>query len=348
VIPIARDLRSDALTQPTDAMWQAMRRHAPGWAPFGDDPAVIELEERGAALTGKEAALLVATGAAANLVALLTHTRPGDVLVADAAAHVVRAEYAGYAALGGLSVCAASSRDGHLAARAVRAAFVPRSDGRTQRIGLVWFEVTHGAAGGTVPHADELHGAARSAREAGAPTHVDGARLANAAIATGVPVAALAAAGDSVTFNLNKGLGAPMGALLCGDATFVAAAREVLGRIGGASIHQAGIWAAAALLAIEPSTIDRLADDHVVAHRLAAGLAQIDGITVRRVETNIVLADLSEPYGDAPALAAALRRAGCGAHVTGPRQLRFVTHRHIGRADADAVVETLAATAGAS
>jgi threonine aldolase len=348
VIPIARDLRSDALTQPTDAMWQAMRGHEPGWAPFGDDPAVIELEERGAALTGKEAALFVATGAAANLVALLTHARPGDLLVSDAAAHVVRAEYAGYAALGGLTLSAASSRHGHLEDRGVREALAPRPDGRTQRIGLVWFEVTHGAAGGTVQSVDQLHAAARAARDAGVPTHVDGARLANAAIAIGVPVATLAVAGDSVTFNLNKGLGAPMGAILCGDAAFVAAAREALGRIGGASIHQAGIWAAAALLAIEPSTIDRLADDHAVARRLAAGLAQIDGITVGRVDTNIVLADLSESYGDAHALAAALRRAGCGAHVTGPTQLRFVTHRHVGQADADAVVEALAGIAVAS
>jgi threonine aldolase len=193
-----------------------------------------------------------------------------------------------------------------------------------------------------VPSVDRLEAAATAAREATTATHVDGARLANAAIACGVPVAALAAAADSVTLNLNKGLSAPMGALLCGEAAFVEAAREALGRIGAASVHQAGIWAAAGLLALEPAAIARLADDHAVARRLADGLAQLDGLAVRRVDTNIVLVDLSEPHGDARALAGALRRVGCGAYVSGPRQLRFVTHRHVGPADVDAVIEALA------
>lgn len=342
MIALSRDLRSDALTRPTEAMWRAMREHEPGWAPFGDDDAVAALEARAAEVTGMEAALLVPTGAMANLVALLVHTRPGEALVADEAAHVVRSEHAGYAAIAGLSLRPVRCPDGHLTAADVEAAVAHRPGGRPQRAGLVWLEQTHGAAGGTVQPAAELNAAGAAAAALGVPVHLDGARLPNAAVALGVAMADLAAAADSVTLNLNKGLGAPLGAVLCGSGVSVAAAREALGRVGGASVHQAGVWAAAGLLALEPAAVARLADDHAVARRLTAGLARLDGVGVRHAGTNIVLVDLVEPGSDAAPLADALRRQGVGAYAVGPRRLRFVTHRHVGPRDADAVVDAVA------
>ncbi len=318
------DLRTDALPQPTEAMWAAMRAHAPGWATFGEDPAVRLLEERGAALCGRPAGLLVPTGGMANLVALLAWTRPGDGLLADRRAHVVRAEHAGYAAVAGLALRAIDGERGHPTPAQLAALLDDAPAGRPQPAGLVWLENTHGGCGGTVQGVEDVRAVCAIAHERGLPVHVDGARALNAAVALDVTLAELLAPVDSVMLNLNKGIGAPLGALLCGDERFIARARERLARVGGASVHLSGYWAAAALTALDDA-LERIARSHALARALAARL-QVAG-----VETNILLVRT-------PLSLAALRDRGVGAYPHRPGQVRLVTHAAITESDLEVVV----------
>jgi threonine aldolase len=318
------DLRTDALGRPTEAMWAAMRTHEPGWATFGEDEAVRALEARGAALCGKAAALFVPTGGMANLVAMLAWTSPGDGLIADRRAHVVRAEYAGYAAVAGLALRALDGARGHISAEQVAALLGDAPAGRPQPAGLVWLENTHGACGGTVQTVAEV--AAVCAAAGGVPVHMDGARALNAAVALGVELDVLVAPVDSVMLNLNKGIGAPAGALLCGDEAFVARARDRLGRVGGASLHLAGLWAAAALEALDEAPA-RVAHASGVAGRLAAALP----VEVSPVETNILLVRTAISVSQ-------LRARGIGAYPHGADQVRLVTHAGIDDGDIPAIV----------
>ena len=285
------DLRSDICTLPTEAMWEAMRAARLGWATYGEDENVNELERRGAALLGKEAAVLVPTCSQANLVALLAQTEPGDRVLVEPDAHVVVNEGDWLTEVARLEV-------GEPAA-------------------VVCLENTHTRRGGTVLSAAETAALAARAPRA----HLDGARLANAAVALGVPLAELAAPVDTVSLSLNKGLGAPFGTLLAGDGETIARARVHLKRLGGATVHKAGILAAAGLLALD--TVDRLADDH----RRARDLARLVGAPEPR--TNIVHVEV-----DVDRLAA----RGVLALRFGDRT-RLVTHRLID----DAAVETAAA-----
>jgi threonine aldolase len=281
------------------------------------------LEARGAALCGKAAALFVPTGGMANLVAMLAWTSPGDGLIADRRAHVVRAEYAGYAAVAGLALRALDGARGHISAEQVAALLGDAPAGRPQPAGLVWLENTHGACGGTVQTVAEV--AAVCAAAGGVPVHMDGARALNAAVALGVELDVLVAPVDSVMLNLNKGIGAPAGALLCGDEAFVARARDRVGRVGGASVHLAGMWAAAALEALDDARA-RVARANALAGRLAASLAD-----VAPVETNILLVRT-------PLTIAQLREQGVGAYPHGADQVRLVTHAGIDEGDLPAVV----------
>jgi threonine aldolase len=339
-LPAARDLRTDALPRLSEATWDAMRAHELGWATFGEDAAVRELETRGAALAGKEAALLVPTGAMANLVALLSWTRPGDGLIADRAAHVVRAEHAGYAAVAGLALRALDGERGHPGAAQVAALLDDAPAGRPQPAGLVWLENTHGAAGGTVQPLEDIRAVCAEAQDRGLPVHLDGARSLNAAVALGVSLAALLEPVDSAMLSLNKGIGGPLGALLSGSEEFVVRAREQLVRLGGASVHLAGHWAAAALAGLDAAPAIA-ARDHAVARHLAARLAAIPEVELGPVETNILLVRTRAPRG--AALIAALRERGIGAFPHSLDQIRFVVHRDVGEADADAVAAELAA-----
>ncbi len=281
------DLRSDVLAPPTEEMWEAMRAAELGWASIGDDPAVLELEARGAALLGKEAAVLVPTCSMANLVALLALTEPGDRVLVEPDAHIETSEGDWLRALAGLDV-------GEPAA-------------------VACLENTHTRRGGTVLGVTET-----AERAALAPrAHLDGARLANAAVALGVPLAALAAPADTVALSLNKGLCAPAGALLAGEAAVIAEARVHLRRLGGATIHKAGLLAAAGLVAL--GLVDRLADDH----RRARDLARLIGAD--EPQTNIVLAD-----ADVERLAA---RGVLALAYDG--RARFVTHRGISDDDVE-------------
>jgi threonine aldolase len=280
------DLRSDICAAPTDAMWDAMRTAELGWATYGEDDNVNELERRGAELLGKEAAVLVPTCSLANLAALLAQTDPGDRVRVDSDAHIVVNEGDWLTEVARLEV-------GEPAA-------------------VVCIENTHTRRGGTVLTAQQTADLASGAPRA----HLDGARLANAAVALGVPLAELAAPVDTVAFSLNKGLCAPIGALLAGDAETIARARVHLKRLGGATVHKAGIYAAAGLLALD--LVDRLAEDHARAKELARLIGAPEP------ETNIVYH---------PVDIERLRERGVLAMELDGRT-RFVTHRLI---DDDAI-----------
>ena len=278
------DLRSDICAAPTDAMWEAMRAARLGWATYGEDENVNELERRGAELLGKEAAVLVPTCSLANLAALMALTEPGQRVLVEDDAHIVVNEGDWLRNVARLDV-------GEPAA-------------------VVCIENTHTRRGGTVlTPAETAELAARAPR-----AHLDGARLANAAVALGVPLAELAAPVDTVAFSLNKGLCAPFGTILAGDAGTIADARVHLKRLGGGTVHKAGIFAAAGLLALE--MIDRLAEDH----RRARELARLIG--AEEPQTNIVVADLG------PGAVERIATRGVRTMEFDGR-VRFVTHRLI-------------------
>ena len=278
------DLRSDICAVPTDAMWEAMREARLGWATYGEDENVNELERRGAELLGKESAVLVPTCSLANLAALMAQTKPGDRVEIDPSAHILVNEGDWLTEVARLEV-------GEPAV-------------------VVCIENTHTRRGGTVLTAEETAELAARAPK----SHLDGARLANAAVALGVPLAKLAAPLDTVALSLNKGLCAPFGTILAGDAETIAAARVHLKRLGGGTVHKAGIFAAAGLVALE--LVDRLAEDH----RRARDLARLIG--AEEPQTNIVLADLG------PAAVEQLGASGVRTMEFEGRT-RFVTHRLI-------------------
>ncbi len=327
------DLRSDICAAPTEEMWAAMRAAPVGSAAFGEDGNVAELERRGALLLGHEAAVFVPTATAANIAAALTLAAPGAAVVLEASAHILVNEGDGIEALAGLRPHPLTAADGRLDPEAV-AAEIARSGAA-----LLCLENAHTRAGGTTLSLERTEALASAARAAGARVHLDGARLANAAVSLGLPLAALARTADTVSLSLNKGLCAPFGALLAGSADTVSAARVQLKRLGAATVHKAGIAAAAGLVAID-SMIERLADDHRRARELARLLAE-RGVPLRptRIETNIVTVLPAVPAAEA---LAALALRGVLALSPDGRGVRLVTHRMIGDAE---VAEAAYATA---
>ena len=319
------DLRSDLHAAPTEEMWEAMRSAKPGWATFGEDPSVNELQERMAGLLGKEAALWVPTCGMANLVALLTIAPRGSTVVLESSSHVLTSEAMGIEAIAGLDVQSLWAADGRLDPEAVEELIV-----ESGALMLV-LENTHTRAGGTVLSPDQTAELARAAQSHGAYVHLDGARLFNAAVALGVPIAELSSPVNTVAVSLNKGLCAPMGTILAGRAAVIELAHETLRRLGGASVHKAGIAAAAALVALD-TLVDRLADDHRRARELGALLREIPGVEVDlgQIETNIVLADVGGTELSPDELIPLLAEHGVLAMQRDTSRIRFVTHRLIG------------------
>src|SRR5688572_1506430 len=275
-------LSSDTETRPTAAMRQAIANAEVGDEQRGEDPTVNELQRRVAALLGKEAALWLPTGTMCNVVAIKVHTKPGDAIVAESMAHIIRAESAGAALISGVLVEPIATERGVFTAAQLRDAVrrvqtLPTPYAPPVR--LVCVEQTHNFGGGAVWGVDELRAVSQAARESGLAVHMDGARLLNATIATGVSASTFAAMVDSVWIDFTKGLGAPIGAVLAGTAEFIAEARRYKHMFGGA-MRQAGIAAAGCLHALDHH-IDRLEEDHARARRLAEGLAAIPGIHVR-------------------------------------------------------------------
>ena len=321
------DLRSDTATRPTEGMRAAIAAAEVGDEQKREDPTVNELQERAAALLGQEAALFVPTATMANQIALKLHTRPGDVLVAERHAHVVIYEYGGAAAHAGLMIEPIDGRVGRFGVAELEAASAPSSKVADQRATLVALENTHNSSGGRCWPLPELRAVTEAARERGLATHLDGARLLNAAVATGVSPAEIGGLFDTVTLCLSKGLGCPLGAMLAGSAETIERAWREKHLFGGA-MRQAGIVAAGARYGLQHN-VERLAEDHANAKFLAAGLAEIDGVEIdpATVETNIVIFDVA----DAGALHDKLLAAGVETSLLEGR-VRMVTHLDVDRA----------------
>lgn len=338
------DLRSDTVTRPTPAMREAMARAEVGDDVYGEDPTVRALEERLAEILGKEAALFVPSGTMANQVAIRTHTEPGDEIVADARAHVLLYERAAPAALAGVLPRPVETATGVFDASAVRARVrvpVPGMPaGLFPRTRLLCLENTHNAGGGTVWPFATFREVVQEARRFGLAVHLDGARLWNAAVASGIPEARWAEPCDSVAVCFSKGLGAPVGSAIAGSRAFVDRARFFRGMYGG-GMRQAGILAAAALHALEHHR-ERLAEDHANARRLAEGLASLPGIEIapERVETNILYFRLR----GLPAGVFAERAEAAGVRVlpVAADTIRLVTHLDVSAQDVERALSVFA------
>jgi threonine aldolase len=323
------DFRSDTMTAPTPAMRRAMAEAPVGDDVWGEDPTVRALEEEGAALLGKPAALFLPSGTMANQVAIHVHCRPGDELLCEERCHVFFHEGGGIARWSGTQVRSLRAADGFPAPDQLAAA-IRGDDPHYPRSRLLVIENSHNMAGGRVAPPARVDALAAAARQHGLQVHVDGARLMNAAVAAGCSPAALVAAADSSTLCLSKGLGAPVGSLLAGDTAFVKAALRARKAFGG-GMRQAGVLAAAGLIALRegPALLVR---DHARARHLARGLAELPWarVDVAAVETNIVMLDLDGGGAVEPdALLAHLREDGVLAAKAGPLRVRFVLHRDV-------------------
>ena len=320
------DLRSDTVTRPTPGMREAMQAAVVGDDVYGDDPTVIELERRVAAFAGTEAALFTVSGTMANQLAIRVHATQGDELYAHRDSHIVSQEAGAASALWGVVTRPLDGAGGRIDPQTLAAAIPPnRVDPHNPPPRLLCLENTFMMAGGRVAGVDELGEIAAEARRHGLSVHLDGARLVNASVAAGVPLSAFAALADTVQFCLSKGLGAPVGSMLCGSESSIFRARRLRKLLGG-GWRQAGVLAAAGLYALDHH-VERLADDHRRARTLAEGLQGCDRVTVdpSAVESNMVVAHLryDEPV---EALIADLAALGVLVGPLDAHALRFVTH----------------------
>ena len=332
------DLRSDTATRPTDGMRAAIAAAAVGDEQKREDPTVNELETRGAALLGQEAAVYLPTATMANQIALRLHTEPGDELLGEENCHVFISELGGPAVHSGVVTRGLPGVAGRFTPEQVRAAWRAPAV-HSPRTRVVWVENTHNASGGRIWPREELDALRETCDELDLRFHLDGARLLNAAVASGEEPAAIGARFDSVTLCLSKGLGCPLGALLAGPAESMAKARRLKHLFGGA-MRQAGIVAAAGVYALDHH-VERLADDHARAKRLAEGLAEA-GLAVDpdRTETNFVQVDVA-PLTPAEAMTL-LAEHGVGLSATiHPTVLRAVTHLDVDDEDIDRALELI-------
>lgn len=332
------DFRSDTVTRACPAMREAIAGAEVGDDVLEGDPTVRRLEEAAAAWLGKEGALFVPSGTMANQVALGAWTRPGDEIVCQRFAHVTTFEAGAAGFLHGVQSMTVGGDDGQMDPDEVRACLRPRFI-HCPPSRLLCLEQTHNWAGGVVTPLARVEALSGVAREAGLSVHLDGARLANAVVASGVSAREWCAHADSVSLCFSKGLGAPVGSVVAGDAAFLERARLVRKRLGG-WMRQAGHLAAAALYALEHN-VERLAEDHALARSLAGRLGALEGLeaSAEAVDTNIVMVGVSAPGRDAAGVAAALGEHGVLVMPMGPRRLRFVTHLDVGPGDLDRLVE---------
>ena len=338
------DLRSDTATRPTEGMRRAIAEAAVGDEQKREDPSVNELQERVAALLGQQEAIFLPTATMANQIALKLHARPGDVLLAEQFSHVVLYEYGGASAHAGLTTLALPGDRGRITAEQLRAAAEPSSKVADQRAAVLSLEDTHNSSGGRVWPLDELDEVVAAARELGLAAHLDGARLLNAAVAQGVAPAEISARFDTVTLCLSKGLGCPLGAVLAGSSEDLERAWREKHLFGGA-MRQAGIVAAAGLYALDHH-VERLADDHARARRLAEALdAAGVPVELEQVETNFVQVDV-EPLGlERGDALARLAGADVGLSATiHPTVLRAVTHLDVTDEDVERASELIPRT----
>lgn len=351
-VPKLIDLRSDTVTQPSPEMRRAMAEAELGDDVFGDDPTVIALEEHAAELTGKEAALFVASGTMGNLVAEMAHVARGGEIICGQGGHTIQHEAANHAVVVGASMRALPwGPDGRMDLQDIRDAFRNPEDPHDPITSLVVIENTHSDSMAQPLPAEYLDAVAQIAHERGVPMHVDGARIFNAVVALGTPVRELLAHADSASFCLSKGLACPVGSVVVGSREFVWRARRARKLLGG-GMRQVGVLAAPGLIALRdgPSgMIERLAEDHDNARRLAEGLAALPGISgldPSRARTNFVLFNVAVPGRSASeaqaAFLEALQAEGVLMIDYNPRQVRAVTHYGIEAADVDRAIEATA------
>ena len=336
------DMRSDTVTQPTAAMRKVMEAAEVGDDVLGDDSTVQALQNRLADMLGKEAALFVPSGTMSNAVAIRAHTSPGDEIITETTSHIYQYEGGGYAALSGCSIALVPAIRGIMNPEDVASA-IRKAEGSLAHYpdgSLVCVENTANRGGGTCYPQETLDAIAKIAHDNGCAAHIDGARLFNAVIATGVDAARMVRDYDSISICLSKGLGAPVGSVLVGSSDFIARAHRWRKMFGG-GMRQAGIIAAGGLYAIE-NHIERLADDHARARRLAEAVNAMDGFTVDldSVQTNMVYVD-----GDlgAQQIMAGLAEHGVDVLDVGPTAVRAVVHLHITDEDIDRVIAAFAA-----
>jgi threonine aldolase len=338
--PLRVNLYSDTQTRPSAGMKQAMMRAELGDEQHGDDPTIHALCDRMAALLGKQAAVFLPSGTMCNQIAMLTHCRPGDEILAHESAHIIANEGGGPGALAGAVVRGLRGERGQFDVAAMQAAFREKRRNSPPQT-LLEVEQTANAGGGSVWPLDKLNAVLHAAHDFGMRTHMDGARLMNAVVASGVPAREMVAHCDSVWLDFTKGLGAPLGAVLCGDTDFIDRAWQWKQRLGG-SLRQAGICAAACLYALDHN-IDRLAEDHANARVLARGLAQIPGIVVEEPETNLVFFDTRGAGMTADELAERVRLRGVQVSTTGRYRVRACTHLDVDEAGVHTAIEVIRA-----
>ncbi len=337
------DLRSDTLTRPTPGMREAMATAEVGDDVFDEDPSVHRLQQRVAALFGKEAALFVPSGTMSNQIALRLHCRPGDEFICEAGCHIYKYEQGGYAQLSGLAVRPVIGDHGILRLDQLTALISGDND-HLAATRLVCLENTHNrGAGAVLPYAG-VQDICRWARDNHLATHLDGARLFNAVVASGIPADQWARHFDTVNVCFSKGLGAPVGSAIAGTSEQIRQARRVRKLFGG-GMRQAGILAAAALYALEHH-VDRLAEDHAHARQLAEAIAGIDGLQLEpaRIDTNIVIFNVAPRLGSAAELCQRLQAAGLLMYPIAAAQIRAVTHLDISDADIDRACDILQRT----
>ncbi len=340
------DLRSDTVTRPSARMRAAMADAEVGDDVYGEDPTVNRLEARAAEIFGKEASLFVPTGTMGNTIALKLHTKHGEEIICEARSHIVDWELSMMAWFAGCVPRAIPTTDGLLTWKEIEAALRPKGPHNAPTT-LVSLENTHNMAGGTVydlPVLDEICGEAHAR---GLKVHMDGARIFNASAATDVPMSRIARHVDSVMFCLSKGLGAPVGSLLVGGADAIAEGRLYRKRLGG-GMRQAGVLAAAGLIALEESPA-HLPIDHANARFLAEQIAVVEGITLdsSRVKTNIVIFDISRLHIGTKDFSQQLRARGVLANGINATHMRMVTHMDVTRANCEYAAGVLTELAGA-
>jgi threonine aldolase len=338
------DLRSDTVTLPSDAMRRAIAEAPVGDDVFGEDPTVRRLETMAANVTGKEAALFVASGTMSNLVAIMAHCARGDEAIVGSQSHILHYEVAGAAAVAGVQLRETpNDARGHIDPEAVQA-LIRAQNVHMPQTSLLCIENTHNRCSGAVISVEETEALADVAHRNGVRVHIDGARIFNAALAVDMTVAALAEPADSIGFCLSKGLGAPVGSVLCGSGEFVARARKMRKAVGG-GMRQAGIIAAAGVWALE-HMVDRLAEDHANAKLLAGGLAELPMVDLdpSAIETNIIIFGVR---GDAVGLVRAFKQEGVLATMPAPGRVRMVTHYGIERPDVEDALERVRHAAAA-
>lgn len=334
------DMRSDTITLPTQEMRDAIYQAPVGDDVYGEDPTLSKLEEKAAAMLGKEAALFVTSGTQGNQISVMTHTRPGDEIIAEEKCHILTYEVGGIGYLAGVQARILRGHHGVMDPDDIAAA-IRVDDIHQPKTSLICVENTHNRAGGTVIPPETLRKTHETAQEHGIPVHMDGARVFNAATYLKMPAKEIAQYADSVMFCLSKGLCAPVGSIIVGTRDFITKARRYRKMLGG-GMRQAGFLAAAGIVALE-SMIHRLEEDHENARRLAEGLASIPGISIDMdtVQTNIIICDIAGLKMTSGELSQRLLEKGIKVNGGNDYSIRFVTHHGIDKNDIEETIDAV-------